>query len=195
MILVRKTVILCLPRDFVWTALNICVNSAITVTDDSRLWKIMCYKTRALYQTQQSLLEELLIYVLRNAAIIPVKWLNSSVGHVIHWDACITVNHRQCEKVVHIPDIVKEKNTTVEFTEFDKILETIAKELNEHKEKIASNTEANIQMKKNAKDELKQQRNEINKFFDDLEKKMDLEIEHIQKDNSAALKAASDKLV
>jgi hypothetical protein len=89
--------------------------------------------------------------------------------------ACIRLNHRQCKKVVHIPDIVKVKRTTVEFTEFDEILETIADELNEHKEKISSNTQINIQMMKLAKDKLKKQRNDINKLFDDqLRKKWTL---------------------
>ncbi|XP_045198973.2 uncharacterized protein LOC123553296 [Mercenaria mercenaria] len=106
-------------------------------------------------------------------------------------NACITVNHRQCENVDHIPDIVKNLDTSEEFKEFSNNLEKKLEAVKKRKKKLVSSTCETDEMKKMAKEELKRQRHEINKFFDHLEAEMDRKIEDTDKNNKKTLKVAT----
>ncbi|XP_053391806.1 E3 ubiquitin-protein ligase TRIM71-like [Mercenaria mercenaria] len=107
--------------------------------------------------------------------------------------ACITTNHRQCQNVDHVPDIVIDLENNEEFKTFAGYFDKKLTVLKERKDKINSRKTELEEMKKQAKAELKKQRDEINKFFDHLENEMDKEITDIDKNNKDTLKSASDR--
>ncbi|XP_053391807.1 uncharacterized protein LOC128554564 [Mercenaria mercenaria] len=107
--------------------------------------------------------------------------------------ACITTNHRQCQNVDHVPDIVIDLENNEEFKKFAEYFDEKLTLLKEKKNKINSRKTEVEEMKKQAKAELKKQRDEINKFFDHLEAEMDKKITDIDKNNKDTLKAASDR--
>ncbi|XP_045208000.2 E3 ubiquitin-protein ligase TRIM33-like [Mercenaria mercenaria] len=107
--------------------------------------------------------------------------------------ACITTNHRQCQNVDHIPDIVIDLENTDEFKEFAEYFDEKLTLLKERKDNIDSRKTEVEEMKKQAKAELKNQRDKINKFFDQLEAEMDKKITDIDKNNKDTLKAASNR--
>ncbi|XP_053389581.1 uncharacterized protein LOC128552557 [Mercenaria mercenaria] len=107
--------------------------------------------------------------------------------------ACITTNHRQCQTVDHVPDIVIDLENNEEFKKFAEYFDEKLTLLKEKKNKINSRMTEVEEMKKQAKAELKKQRDEINKFFDHLEAEMDKKIADIDKNNKDTLKAASDR--
>ncbi|XP_053389579.1 uncharacterized protein LOC128552555 [Mercenaria mercenaria] len=107
--------------------------------------------------------------------------------------ACITTNHRVCQNVDHVPDIVVDLEKHEEFQKFAEYFDKKHTLLKERKDKINSRKTEVQDMKKHAKAELKKQRDEINKFFDHLEAEMDKKITSIDKNNKDTLKAASDR--
>ncbi|XP_053389583.1 uncharacterized protein LOC128552559 [Mercenaria mercenaria] len=107
--------------------------------------------------------------------------------------ACVTTNHHQCQNVDHIPDIVTDLESNVEFKEFVEYFDKNLTAVKQRKEKINSRKTEVEEMKKQAKAELKKQRDEINKFFDQLEDEMENEITEIDKNNKDRLKAASER--
>ncbi|XP_053372859.1 uncharacterized protein LOC128546401 [Mercenaria mercenaria] len=107
--------------------------------------------------------------------------------------ACITTNHRQCQNVDHVPDIVIDLENNEEFKKFAEYFDEKLTLLKEKKNKINSRKTEVEEMKKQAKVALKEQRDEINKFFDHLENEMDKKITDIDKNNKDTLKAASDR--
>lgn len=107
---------------------------------------------------------------------------------------CITLDHRLCPKVMHIPDIVSDLENSDEFKNFKKDLMHITERLSKQADSIASNVSTNSELLKLAEQELKRQRAEINKFFDELEKKMADQFKNILKKNEETLKNASERL-
>ncbi|XP_053372768.1 uncharacterized protein LOC128546356 [Mercenaria mercenaria] len=107
--------------------------------------------------------------------------------------ACITTNHRQCQNIDHIPDIVIDLEKDDEFKKFAEYFDKKLTVLKERKDEINSRKTELEEMKKQAKAELKKQRDNINKFFDQLESEMDKKITDIDKNNKDTLKAASDR--
>ncbi|XP_053372857.1 uncharacterized protein LOC128546399 [Mercenaria mercenaria] len=107
--------------------------------------------------------------------------------------ACITTNHRVCQNVDHVPDIVKDLENNEEFKTFAEYFDKKLAVLKERKDTINSRKTEVEEMKKQAKAVLKKQREKINKFFDHLEDEMENEITDIDKTNKDTLKAASDR--
>ncbi|XP_053372839.1 E3 ubiquitin-protein ligase TRIM33-like [Mercenaria mercenaria] len=107
--------------------------------------------------------------------------------------ACITKNHRQCQSVDHIPDIVTDLENNDEFKTFAEYFDKNLTLLKERKDEINSRKTVVNEMKNQAKTELKNQRDKINKFFDHLEVEMDKKIMDIDKNNKDTLKAASER--
>ncbi|XP_053401186.1 uncharacterized protein LOC128557615 [Mercenaria mercenaria] len=105
--------------------------------------------------------------------------------------ACITVNHRQCENVDHIPNIAKDTQQSEELKEFIDELDYNLEAINERKKKISSNITETDEMKRKARADLKKQRDEINTFFDHLEAEMERRIEDIDKRNKKILKTST----
>ncbi|XP_053389584.1 E3 ubiquitin-protein ligase TRIM33-like [Mercenaria mercenaria] len=109
--------------------------------------------------------------------------------------ACITTNHRQCQHVDHVPDIVIDLENNEEFKEFAEYFDEKLTLLKERINKINSRKTEAEEMRKQAKAELKKQRDMMNKFFDQLEDKINKKIMDIDKNNKATLKTASDRCV
>ncbi|XP_060593003.1 uncharacterized protein LOC132747600 [Ruditapes philippinarum] len=105
--------------------------------------------------------------------------------------ACITVSHRQCENVDHIPDIAKDLNSSEEFKTFLSKLESNFGYIDQYISKIQLNTNISDDITKQGKAELRKQRNEINKYFDQLEADVDRRMRDIDKSNRKSLQAAS----
>ncbi|XP_045158770.2 uncharacterized protein LOC123524554 [Mercenaria mercenaria] len=105
--------------------------------------------------------------------------------------ACITVNHRQCQNVDHIPNIATDLEQSEEFKEFTNKLDNMLESINGRKKKLSSNITETDEMKSKARADLKKQRDEINKFFDHLEAEMERRIEDIDKRNKKILKTAT----
>ncbi|XP_060593004.1 uncharacterized protein LOC132747601 [Ruditapes philippinarum] len=105
--------------------------------------------------------------------------------------ACITVSHRQCENVDHIPDIAKNFHTSEEYKTVLSELERKDKAIKNSKEKIQFKTNMYYDIKKRGKAELRRQRDEINTFFDHIEADMDRRMGYINKANKQYLKFAT----
>ncbi|XP_053402331.1 E3 ubiquitin-protein ligase TRIM36-like [Mercenaria mercenaria] len=105
--------------------------------------------------------------------------------------ACITVNHRLCKNVDHIPNIVKDLEKSEELKEFKSKLDKKLEAVTERKKKITSSKTQTEGMKTKAKAELKQQQEEIKNFFANLELEMERRIEDIDKNNKETLKTAA----
>ncbi|XP_045208545.2 uncharacterized protein LOC123560416 [Mercenaria mercenaria] len=112
---------------------------------------------------------------------------------ILGCSACITTNHRQCQNVDHVPDIVIDLESKEEFKEFVEYVDKRITMLKERKDIINSRKSEAEEMKKQAKEDLKNQRDKINTFFDQLESEMDKKITAIDKNNKDTLKAASDR--
>ncbi|XP_053406493.1 transcription intermediary factor 1-alpha-like [Mercenaria mercenaria] len=105
--------------------------------------------------------------------------------------ACITLNHRVCKNVDHIPSIVKDIEKSEEFKEFINGLDIKLEAVKERKKTLCSNSTETDVMKGKAKSMLIQQRDEIKKFFDQLEADMNKRIEDFDRENKETLKAES----
>ncbi|XP_060568759.1 uncharacterized protein LOC132727338 [Ruditapes philippinarum] len=107
-------------------------------------------------------------------------------------NVCITVSHRQCENVDHIPDIAKDLNSSEEFKTFLSKLESNYDCINKYTSRIQLKIDISDDITKQGKAELRKQRNEINKFFDQLEADVDRRMRNMDKSNKQSLQAASD---
>jgi regulator of sigma D len=110
---------------------------------------------------------------------------------ILGCSACITVSHRQCENVDHIPDIAKDPDTREEFNFFLIELESKYDYIDEYISKIQLKTNISDDITNQGKAELRRQRNEINKYFDQLEADIDKRMRYIDKSNRNSLQAAS----
>jgi hypothetical protein len=106
-------------------------------------------------------------------------------------NVCITVNHRQCENVDHIPDIARNLKTSEEYKQFLSKIEFNYEYIDEYISKIQLKTNISDDITNQGKAELRRQRNEINKYFDQLEAAVDRRIRYIDKSNRKSLQAAS----
>ncbi|XP_053406492.1 uncharacterized protein LOC128559263 [Mercenaria mercenaria] len=104
--------------------------------------------------------------------------------------ACITINHCLCKNVDHIPSIVNVEKSE-EFKEFINGLDIRLEAAKERKKTLCSNSNETDVMKGKAKSMLIQQRDEIKKFFDQLETDMNKRIEALDRENQETLKAES----
>ncbi|XP_045187709.2 uncharacterized protein LOC123545453 [Mercenaria mercenaria] len=104
---------------------------------------------------------------------------------------CITLDHRQCEKVEHIPKIVKAPNISQDFQIILQKVDILSQQVQDKKSTLKSMSGTTDNMRKMAKKELNNQRAEINKFFDELEKEMDKKIDEMHISNTAVVTAAS----
>ncbi|XP_053389582.1 E3 ubiquitin-protein ligase TRIM33-like [Mercenaria mercenaria] len=107
--------------------------------------------------------------------------------------ACITINHRLCQNVERVPDIVVDLENNEEFKQFAEYFDETLTVLKERKDKINSRKTEVEKIKHQAKAELKKQRDKINKFFDKLKDEMDKKVMDIDKNNNDTLKVASDR--
>ncbi|XP_060596524.1 E3 ubiquitin-protein ligase TRIM33-like [Ruditapes philippinarum] len=97
---------------------------------------------------------------------------------------CITLNHRQCDKVEHIPKLVKAINITDDLQTYVTKIDVISQQVQDDRNTLNSMSAIADDMRKVAKTELNKQRNEINKFFDKLEKEMENKIDEIHASNT-----------
>lgn len=108
---------------------------------------------------------------------------------------CVTLDHRQCAELKHIPEIAKNFEKLNKYSDFTQYLLKTEDNFSKHSKTIAANgTILNSEMIKRVKQDLKRQRAKINTFFDQLEKVTNDQIATIGKKNRDSLQVASNKL-
>ncbi|XP_060594363.1 uncharacterized protein LOC132748746 [Ruditapes philippinarum] len=97
---------------------------------------------------------------------------------------CITLNHRQCDKVEHIPKLVKAINITGDLQTYVTKVDVMSHQVQDERNTLNAMSAIADDMRKVAKTLLKKQRKEINTFFDKLEKEMENKIDEIHASNT-----------
>lgn len=106
--------------------------------------------------------------------------------------ACITLDHRKCEKVSLIPDLARKLESDKEFKQLISDIGGLSVELSYCKNTIDSNMHIIDEMNKRAVVKLKEERDEVKKVFDNLEKTLAMQIEDKKRVGETALHAASE---
>lgn len=108
---------------------------------------------------------------------------------------CVTGPHNRCQDVKNILDIVISKKGKMdeEFEAIDNELAKLAREKIQFDNTIASNCKAAASRRMRALRELKAAREEINQQFDALEKKMEKEIEKVEKEDRESIRLAAEQ--
>ncbi|XP_060579851.1 E3 ubiquitin-protein ligase TRIM33-like [Ruditapes philippinarum] len=97
---------------------------------------------------------------------------------------CITLNHRQCDIVEHIPKLVKAINITDDLQTYVAKVDVMSQQVQDDRNTLNSMSAIADDMRKVAKTMLKKQRKEINNFFDNFEKEMENKIDKIHASNT-----------
>ncbi|XP_052801799.1 uncharacterized protein LOC128232338 [Mya arenaria] len=83
---------------------------------------------------------------------------------------CVAVDHRQCSKIQHIPDVAKGIHKNIEFQQIPKKIAELHKQLEKMKEARLVNTTSLKKTRAAISDEIKSIRKQINEILDKIEK-------------------------
>ncbi|XP_052778639.1 uncharacterized protein LOC128216088 [Mya arenaria] len=83
---------------------------------------------------------------------------------------CVAVEHRNCSKIQHIPDVAKGIQGNVKFQQITKMMAEVQERLEKMKESHVKNTTSLKRTRSAISDEIKTKRNKINTILDNIEK-------------------------
>ncbi|XP_052781621.1 uncharacterized protein LOC128218112 [Mya arenaria] len=83
---------------------------------------------------------------------------------------CVAIDHRQCSKIQHIPDVAKGVQRNIEFQQIPKKIAEVQKQFEKMKEARLKNTTSLKKTRAAISDEIKTIRKRINEILDKIEK-------------------------
>ncbi|XP_052778680.1 uncharacterized protein LOC128216133 [Mya arenaria] len=83
---------------------------------------------------------------------------------------CVAIDHRQCSKIHHIPDVAKDVQRNIEFQQIPKKIAEVQKQFEKMKEARLKNTTSMKKTRAAISDEIKTIRKKINEILDKIEK-------------------------
>ncbi|XP_052781561.1 uncharacterized protein LOC128218069 [Mya arenaria] len=83
---------------------------------------------------------------------------------------CVAIDHRQCSKLQHIPDVAKGVQRNIEFQQIPKKIADVQKQFEKTKESRLKNTSSLKKTRAAISDEIKTIRKDINEILDKIEK-------------------------
>ncbi|XP_052782204.1 uncharacterized protein LOC128218552 [Mya arenaria] len=83
---------------------------------------------------------------------------------------CVDIDHRQCSKIQHIPDVAKGVHRNIEFQQIPKKIAELQKQFELMKESRIKNTTSLKKTRADISDEIKTIRKKINEILDKIEK-------------------------